>query len=104
MPYPFFRPSFAPAVAPSEVGELLNRYPDLREEELARLGSMLPKVPPLDMSLMLADDRLLPRLEAFYAEHRDKLVSPWAENAVVAAILSLPLVIVLSYLLAEALS
>jgi hypothetical protein len=104
MHYPLYQPSFARAHAPSDVSELLGRYPDLSEDETERLAAMLPKVAALDMSLMLADDDLLPRLEAFYAEHRDQLVSPLTEGAVIAAIFSLPLVIALTYVLAGALS
>ena len=47
---------------------LLDRYPNLGEEELAELINLLPQVPPLDLSQMTTNDRLA----AFRDDRGDK--------------------------------
>ncbi len=59
-----------------EAETLLIRYPNLSEQELARLIDILPHLPILDMGLMTADDRLSEKLATFNRHHGDKLRAP----------------------------
>lgn len=52
---------------------LLNRYPDLTEQELASLIRTFASLPLLDFGLLAADERLGEKLDAFYRDHGDKL-------------------------------
>ena len=100
MSYPLSRPSFAPAIAvPSRsrahqrAAELVSRYPSLSRPQIDELAGLFPRLGAMDVALMMADERLAPRLEAFCSANRD-LVSPsLADYAVIAAIMALPLVI-----------
>ena len=51
---------------------LLDRYPNLGEEELAELINLLPQVPPLDLSQMTTNDRLAAQLAEFREDRGDK--------------------------------
>ena len=55
---------------------LLNRYPDLSEQELASLIRTFAHLPLLDFGLMAADERLGEKLDAFYRDHGYKLRPP----------------------------
>jgi len=55
---------------------LLNRYPDLSEQELASLIRRFKNLPLLDFGLLAADRQLGDRLDAFYRDHGDKLRAP----------------------------
>lgn len=55
---------------------LLNRYPDLSEQELAHLIRTFAHLPLLDFGLMAADERLGEKLDEFYRDHGDKLRPP----------------------------
>jgi hypothetical protein len=55
---------------------LLNRYPDLSEQELASLIRTFAHLPLLDFGLMAADERLGEKLDEFYRDHGDKLRAP----------------------------
>jgi hypothetical protein len=75
-----YQPRFAQSRAPSErtrkVEQLLVRYPDITENELAFLVGTFPYLPPVDLSLMLADNGLADKLEAFHRDHGHMLVAP----------------------------
>ena len=60
---------------------LLNRYPDLGEQELATMIESFPYLRVLDVGLMTADDRLAEKLEAFHRDHGRKLRAPVASLA-----------------------
>ena len=70
----------------SEAAELVSRYPDLTGDELAHLIEMFPRLPAVDVALMLSDEVLAPRLNAFSRDHRSKLRTPFREYAVFVAI------------------
>jgi hypothetical protein len=53
--------------------ELLSRYPNLKEEELAELINLFPHLNMIARGLMAADERLGAKVEAFYTEHGDRL-------------------------------
>ena len=108
MPYPLSRPSFAPAFASAprsnvyqRVAELVSRYPDLSRPQIDELAEIFPRLRAMDVALMMGDKKLAPRLDAFCAANRD-LVSPsLADYAVVAAIVSLPFLVLLVLMLAS---
>jgi hypothetical protein len=64
-----------------EAAELIDRYPDLGEVELARLISLYRDFSALDSALIISDQRLGPRLDRFYADHRSKLRAPFRQYA-----------------------
>ncbi len=72
----------------AEAETLLNRYPDISEQELASLIRTFTHLPLLDFGLLAADDRLGPRLDAFYADHGDKLRTPVSTLSWVSAVLA----------------
>lgn len=99
MSYPLSRPSFARAVAAApqaRAAELLASYPDLAKPQLDELIAMFPRLSALDLALMMSDDQVGPRLEAFCATHRERLGPSLADYAVIAAILCLPVMVLLS--------
>lgn len=55
---------------------LLERYPDISDQELATLISTLAELPLLDFGLLAADERMDDKLNAFHADHGDKLRPP----------------------------
>lgn len=55
------------------VEELLGRYPNLSEQELAELINLFTYLNMVPRALMAADERLGPRVENFYRDHGDKL-------------------------------
>lgn len=106
MSYPLSRPSFAPALARvprshvhARAAELVSRYPSLSRHQIDELAAIFPRLSATDVALMMADEKLAPRLDAFCAANRE-LVSPsFADYAVIAAIMSLPLLLLLVTLL-----
>ncbi|MDE8652818.1 hypothetical protein [Novosphingobium album (ex Liu et al. 2023)] len=59
-----------------QVEALLDRYPRLNEQELARLIDLMPYLPLLDQALITADDRLAAKLGDFLRDHRTRLRAP----------------------------
>ena len=55
------------------VEQLLSRYPDLKDEELAELINLFPHLDMLSRGLLAADDRLADKLGDFYRDHGDRL-------------------------------
>ena len=53
--------------------DLLSRYPNLSEQELAELINLFPHVNMVARGLMAADDRMGAKVEHFYRDHGDKL-------------------------------
>jgi hypothetical protein len=61
--------------------ELLARYPNLSETELARLINLYRGFSALDTALILSDDELAPTLARFRAEHRSRVRPPFRQYA-----------------------
>ena len=91
----FFSPRALSAHS-KKVHELLYRYPNISEGELVVLVDHFRNLPLLDFGLLAADERLGAKMEAFYADHSDKLRSPWslAEWALVVALVVAGLLLV----------
>ena len=88
---------------------VLERKPDVKvvnfdaltyAGNLENLAGLVPKLSALDLSLIMADDNLAPRLEMFFASHRE-LVSPsFSDYLVIGAIIAFPIVVFLALVLA----
>lgn len=76
---------------------LLGRYPDINEQELASLIRTFANLPLLDFGALAADERLGARLDAFYADHGDKLRPPMIGVAWAVAVPVLIVAIALIY-------
>jgi hypothetical protein len=72
--------SFA-ATPRDEAVELVGRYPNLSEIELARLINSYRELSALDMALMLSDESLAPKLDRFSSDHRSKIRTPFRQYA-----------------------
>lgn len=66
---------------PDEVSELIQRYPNLSEIELARLINQFRELSALEMALMLSDEALAPCLDRFSADHRSRIRPPFRQYA-----------------------
>ena len=74
-----------PRPAPQEARELVSRYPNLSEIELARLINLYRRFSALDMALMISDDAVGPKLDRFVKDHRRKVRSPFSHYAFLVA-------------------
>ena len=68
-----------------EARELIRRYPNLSEIELARLINLYRGLPALDMALMLSDEESAPNLDRFSADHRSRIRTPFRQYAALVA-------------------
>jgi hypothetical protein len=68
-----------------EARELIARYPNLSEIELARLIDRYRHLSALDMALMLSDEKLAPRLDLFSGDHRTRIRTPFRQYAALVA-------------------
>lgn len=107
MSYPISRPSFAPAAvaaprfhAHERAAELISRYPNLSRSQIDNLIGIFPRLSALDLSLMMADEKLAPRLEAFCSAHRDSISPSLSDYAVIAVIMAFPILAFLVVVLA----
>ncbi len=66
----------SPSQTALEVETLLDRYPHLSREEIARLVGAYPYLPMLDYALITADERLAGKIDAFHRDHGHKLRTP----------------------------
>src|SRR5690606_39050250 len=108
MPYPLARPSFSPAAParprvyrPARAAELVRRYPHLSRPQIDELAALLPRLNARDMALMIADDELAPRLDAFWSTHRDLISPSLADYGVIAVIMAFPVIAFLVVVLAS---
>ena len=77
-----FEQAPSPASRPvDEARELISRYPNLSEIELARLINLYRELSALDMALMLSDETLAPRLDRFSGDHRSRIRAPFRQYA-----------------------
>lgn len=65
-----------PSVIAARAEQLLSRYPNMGEIELAELINLMSRLPMLDLALMTADDQISNQLDAFHRDHGNKL-APW---------------------------
>ena len=72
----------APAAIPHhEAAELIDRYPNLSEIELARLINLYRQFSALDTALIKSDEQLGSKLDWFLADHRSKVRVPVGQYA-----------------------
>ena len=71
----------APLSAFEEARELIGRYPNLSDAELARLINLYRELSALEMAFMLSDEKLAPRLDRFAGDHRSKIRTPFRQYA-----------------------
>jgi hypothetical protein len=75
-----------PAHSPlEEARELIARYPNLSEIELAKLIDRYRHLSSLDMALILSDEKLATRLDRFSSDHRSKIRTPFRQYAALVA-------------------
>jgi hypothetical protein len=68
-----------------EARELIRRYPNLSEIELARLINLYRGLSALEMALMLSDEKVAPNLDRFSADHRSRIRTPFRQYAALVA-------------------
>lgn len=64
-----------------EACDLLSRYPNLGETELARLINLYRGFSALDMALVISNEEIAPKLDLFSADHRSKVRTPFRQYA-----------------------
>lgn len=69
-----------------QAAELIGRYPNLSEIELARLINLYRELSALDVALMISDERLARRLDRFVEDHRSEVRTPFRQYAILVAI------------------
>lgn len=65
--------------------QLLSRYPELKDKELDELVALFPHLNMVARGLMAADDKIGPRVEAFYRDHGDRIDSGAGPRAILIA-------------------
>ncbi len=78
---PFSQSQSPAATLLEQASELINRYPNLSEIELARLINLYRDLSAVDMALMLSDAQLAPNLDRFSADHRSTIRTPFRQYA-----------------------
>lgn len=68
-----------------EARELIGRYPNVSEIELARLINLYRGLSSLDMALLLSDSSVAPGLDRFSTDHRSKIRTPFRQYAALVA-------------------
>jgi hypothetical protein len=74
------------ATAAGQAVELIARYPNLSDFELARVINLYRELSALDMALMLSDEELAPKLDNFFKDHGRRLRTPLRQYAALVAI------------------
>ena len=74
-------PADAAGTAIDQVKDLVGRYQNLSEIELARLINLYRNLSALDMALMLSDETIATRLDRFSREHRSEVRRPFRQYA-----------------------
>jgi len=69
-----------------QAAELIDRYPNLSEIELARLINVYRELSALEVALLISEDELTPKLGRFVQDHRAKIRTPFRQYAVLVAI------------------
>ncbi len=68
--------------------ELIGRYPELTKDELRVLLSIYPHLSPVEMALMISNDDIAARLDAFNRAHPALTRTPFRQYAVLVGILA----------------
>lgn len=79
-----------------DVEAMLARYPRLTTDENARLLALLPSIPLLDTAIIMADEHLSKKLDAFYLAHRYAFAARWSRLLPVIIVLALSVLGLLS--------
>lgn len=82
---PFEQPRHPDPRPLDDARELIGRYPNLSEIELARLINVYRELSALDMALLLSDEELTPKLDRFSADHRSRIRTPFRQYAALLA-------------------
>jgi hypothetical protein len=69
-----------------QASELIARYPNVSEAELATLINVYRELSALDVALLISDEKFGRKMERFYADHRDELKTPFRQYAILVAI------------------
>jgi hypothetical protein len=69
-----------------QAAELISRYPNLSEIELARLINLYRELSALDVALMISEEHLAPKLDRFVRDHRSDVRPPFRHYAIFVAI------------------
>jgi hypothetical protein len=81
----------------TEAEMLLSRYPHISERELGALIRAFSRLPPLDFGMVAADDRLGAKLDALFADHGERIRSPFQTLSIVLSALAFAALIALMY-------
>jgi hypothetical protein len=73
------------AIAREQVTDLVARYPNLDEIELARLINSYRDLSAMDFALMISDEALAPKMDRFATDHRSKIRTPFRHYAALVA-------------------
>ena len=100
MQYPLSRPSFAYAAGRPALSAthdhfvaLIRRYPDLSSAELSELHRHFGRLRALDLAIMMSDEELSPRLEAYCSLHGRMYRPPLAGYFLLLAFIALVAVV-----------
>ena len=74
--------SARPLAPINEATDLVSRYPNLSEIELARLINLYRSLSALDAALMISDEELGPKLDRFRDDQRSRIRTPFRQYAV----------------------
>lgn len=75
--------SAAAPLEPHEVADLLSRYPSISGEEERQILTFLRRGRHLDVGLLTSNERLRPKLDAFFEDHKAHFKLKWVEGAAV---------------------
>lgn len=78
---PFEQAQSPVSIPAQEARELIRRYPNLSEVQLARLINLYRELSALDTALMISDEELAPKLDRFSADHRSEIRTPFRQYA-----------------------
>ncbi len=79
--------------------ELIARYPDLTKEELRRLKAVYPQLSPVELALMISNEEIAGRLDAFNRAHPKVGRTPFGHYAVFVGIFVVGLALIVWALL-----
>jgi hypothetical protein len=78
-------PAAAQKLTREQAADLLQRYPSVSDRETKAILTFLRKGRHLDVGMLTADEKLMPQLDSFMAEHGKALRVGFGEGAAVIA-------------------